>query len=58
MPTICGVRVRRCRPLTLPLCALAALQYLQYKNVRPTYLEEIWKIVNWKDVAERFSKAS
>ena len=21
--------------------------YLQYKNVRPDYLKEIWKIVNW-----------
>ncbi|KAI9227167.1 MAG: superoxide dismutase 2 [Piptocephalis tieghemiana] len=32
--------------------------YLQYKNVRPDYLKEIWKVVNWKNVSERFQKAS
>ncbi|KNC86810.1 superoxide dismutase [Mn], mitochondrial [Sphaeroforma arctica JP610] len=31
--------------------------YLQYKNVRPDYLNEIWKIVNWQNVAERYNKA-
>lgn len=31
--------------------------YLQYKNVRPDYVKAIWKIVNWKDVAERLDKA-
>ena len=31
--------------------------YLQYKNLRPKYLEEIWKIVNWGNVAERYGKA-
>ena len=25
--------------------------YLQYKNMRPDYLKEMWKIVNWKNVA-------
>lgn len=32
--------------------------YLQYKNVRPEYLKNIWKIVNWKDVASRYEQAS
>uniref|UniRef100_A0A0R3Q0H4 Superoxide dismutase n=1 Tax=Angiostrongylus costaricensis TaxID=334426 RepID=A0A0R3Q0H4_ANGCS len=31
--------------------------YLQYKNVRPDYVKAIWKIVNWKNVSERFAKA-
>ncbi|CDS07319.1 hypothetical protein LRAMOSA01268 [Lichtheimia ramosa] len=31
--------------------------YLQYKNVRPDYLKAIWEVINWKEVAERFSKA-
>ncbi len=30
---------------------------LQYKNVRPDHVKSIWGIVNWKDVAERLSKA-
>ncbi|GLE01384.1 hypothetical protein PINS_up010214 [Pythium insidiosum] len=28
--------------------------YLQYKNVRPDYLNAIWKVVNWQNVEERF----
>ncbi len=31
--------------------------YLQYKNVRPEYVKNIWNIINWKNVAERFQKA-
>lgn len=31
--------------------------YLQYKNLRPDYLKNIWKVVNWKNVEERFNKA-
>ncbi len=31
--------------------------YLQYKNVRADYVKNIWKIVNWKNIEERFSKA-
>ena len=31
--------------------------YLQYKNVRPDYLNNIWQIVNWSNVAERFARA-
>jgi len=30
--------------------------YLVYKNARPKYLEEIWKVVNWQNVAERYEK--
>jgi len=28
--------------------------YLQYKNVRPKYVEEIFKVADWKQVAKRF----
>ncbi|MBI3236753.1 MAG: superoxide dismutase, partial [Chlamydiales bacterium] len=31
--------------------------YLQYKNVRAEYVKNIWKIVNWKNVSERYLKA-
>lgn len=31
--------------------------YLQYKNVRAEYVKNIWKIVNWKNVEERFLQA-
>lgn len=31
--------------------------YLQYKNVRADYVKNIWKIINWYNVEERFLKA-
>lgn len=31
--------------------------YLQYKNVRADYVKALWSIVNWKNVAERFTQA-
>ena len=31
--------------------------YLQYKNVRAEYLKNIWRIVNWKNVEQRFLDA-
>ena len=31
--------------------------YLQYKNVRAEYVKNIWKIVDWSNVEERFLKA-
>ncbi|MCU1377809.1 MAG: Manganese/iron superoxide dismutase [Acidimicrobiales bacterium] len=30
--------------------------YLQYKNVKADYVAAIWNIVNWADVAERFTR--
>nr|AXV48270.1 Mn superoxide dismutase [Dugesia japonica] len=30
--------------------------YLQYKNVRPDYVKALWRIINWNDVAHRFSE--
>ncbi|CAH1970847.1 unnamed protein product [Acanthoscelides obtectus] len=32
--------------------------YLQYKNMRADYVNAIFDIINWKDVSERFGKAS
>jgi superoxide dismutase, Fe-Mn family len=32
--------------------------YLQYKNVRADYVKAIWKIVNWKNVEERYNEAT
>ncbi|MGH3789055.1 MAG: superoxide dismutase [Pseudonocardiaceae bacterium] len=31
--------------------------YLQYRNVKPDYVEAWWNIVNWADVARRFTHA-
>lgn len=31
--------------------------YLQYKNVRPDYVNAIWHIIDWKSVTERFKAA-
>ena len=31
--------------------------YLQYENVRADYVKNIWKIVNWKNIQERYQKA-
>ncbi len=31
--------------------------YLQYYNVRPDYVAKLWSIVNWADVAARFTAA-
>lgn len=32
--------------------------YLDYKNVRPEYVKNIWGVVNWKDVAARLEAAT
>lgn len=32
--------------------------YLQYKNVRADYIKNIFNVVNWKNVAERYAQAA
>jgi Fe-Mn family superoxide dismutase len=31
--------------------------YLQYRNVRADFVDALWNLVNWPDVAERFARA-
>jgi len=45
---------------SIPLLVFDAWEhafYLQYKNVKADFVTALWKIVNWADVAERFSSA-
>ena len=32
--------------------------YLQYRNVRPDYVDRLWGLVNWADVATRYEAAA
>jgi len=32
--------------------------YLQYENRRADYVQAIWNVVNWADVADRFARAT
>ena len=32
--------------------------YLQYRNVKADYVDALWTIVNWANVAERYAAAS
>lgn len=43
---------------TTPLLVFDAWEhayYLQYRNVRPDYVEKLWGLINWEDVARRFA---
>ncbi len=44
---------------SLPVLVLDAWEhafYLQYRNVKADYAKAFWNIVNWPDVAERFTR--
>ncbi|WP_025272197.1 superoxide dismutase [Haloglycomyces albus] len=45
---------------TTPLLVFDAWEhayYLQYKNVRPDYVDRLWHIINWNDVIARYEAA-
>jgi len=47
-------------PGAVPLLAIDAWEhayYLQYKNARADYVEAIWNVIAWDDVASRFAAA-
>lgn len=31
--------------------------YITYKNARANYVKELWKVVNWKNIEERYNQA-
>jgi len=35
---------------------ISVLLMLQYKNVRPDYLKNIWKVINWKYASQVYGK--
>ena len=44
----------------MPLLVIDAWEhayYLQYKNVKADFIEAIWRVVNWQDVAKRYTAA-
>ncbi|KAL7589521.1 superoxide dismutase [Mn], mitochondrial [Lactuca sativa] len=46
-------------PSLVPLIGIDVWEhayYLQYKNVRPDYLKNIWKVINWKYASEVYEK--
>jgi superoxide dismutase, Fe-Mn family len=45
---------------SVPLLAFDAWEhayYLQYRNVRPDFVKAMWQVVNWPDVAARYTAA-
>jgi Fe-Mn family superoxide dismutase len=47
-------------PAMMPLLLLDMWEhafYLQYRNVKPDYVEAWWNVVNWADAARRFAHA-
>ncbi|XP_051121391.1 superoxide dismutase [Mn], mitochondrial-like [Andrographis paniculata] len=46
-------------PTLVPLLGIDVWEhayYLQYKNVRPDYLKNVWKVMNWKYASDVYEK--
>ncbi|KAH8831779.1 manganese superoxide dismutase [Flagelloscypha sp. PMI_526] len=44
-------------PLLAPYIPIIGAFYLQYKNVKPDYLNAIWNVINFKEAESRYSSA-
>lgn len=42
--------------MSSPALSVYYYSWLQYKNVRPDYLTNIWKVVNWKYAGGEYEK--
>ena len=54
----CSVNIGRRSLLPSSNTCVFCTADLQYKNVRPDYLNAIWGVINWGDAARRFDDAS
>ncbi|KAK6626465.1 hypothetical protein RUM44_008938 [Polyplax serrata] len=68
-PVTCKLQLAKCKdqePLfttqglipLLPIDVWEHAYYIQYRNVRAEYVKNIWDVINWQKVSERFAQAS